>query len=300
MRSKLFVPGSRPELFAKALASDADALSFDLEDAVPQARKHEARDAVAGFLASRAGGDGKLMVVRVNAWETPHFGADLDAVAQPALDLLNLPKAESPRAIQAAARQLDRLERERGIVRPIGILVNIETPEALACAAELAGAHPRVAGLQVGLGDLFEDLGVDRRDAAAVHHVLLSIRLAAGRAGVWACDGAYADLADREGFLAEARMARRLGYVGKSCIHPSQVAAANDTFRPTDDEIRHAARVLQAEREAARAGRGAFTVDGRMVDAPFIRRAGAVMETARRLGLADDDDPTASGSGPRG
>jgi len=286
MRSKLFVPGSRPELFAKALAGDADALSFDLEDSVQPDRKHEARVAVAAFLAQRTADAGKRMVVRINAWDTPHFGADLDAVALPALDLVDLPKAESPRAIQATALRLDEIERARGIARPIGILVNIETPEALARAAELAGAHPRVAGLQVGLGDLFEDLGVDRRDTAAVHHVLLAIRLAAGRAGVWACDGAYADIADRAGYVAEAHMARRLGYVGKSCIHPSQVAAANEAFRPTDEEIRHAARVLQAEQEAARAGLGAFTVDGRMVDAPFIRRALAIMEAARRLGLA--------------
>jgi len=285
MRSKLFVPGSRPELFSKALAGEADALSFDLEDSVQDTRKHEARAAVAAFLASRPAEPGKVMVVRVNGPDSPHFEADLDAVALPALDLLNLPKAETPHAVQAAARRLDELERQRGTTRPIGLLVNIETPEALARAAELARAHPRVAGLQVGLGDLFEDLGVDRRDTAAVHHVLLAIRLAAGRAGVWACDGAYADIADRDGYLAEAHMARRLGYVGKSCIHPSQVAAANEAFRPGDEEIRHAARVLQAEQEAERAGLGAFTVDGRMVDAPFIRRARAIMATARRLGL---------------
>jgi citrate lyase subunit beta/citryl-CoA lyase len=114
---------------------------------------------------------------------------------------------------------------------------------------------------------------------------MLQLRLAAGEAGVFAYDAAYARFADVEGFRAEAGLARRLGYLGKSCIHPSQVAHANEVFRPTDDEIAHARRVVAAADEAEARGVGAYTVDGHMVDAPFVNRARTVLATARRLGL---------------
>jgi citrate lyase subunit beta/citryl-CoA lyase len=150
-------------------------------------------------------------------------------------------------------------------------------------------------GLQLGLGDLFESLGIDRSDKAAVHHLQVAVRLAAGEAELPAYDGAFANVADPEGFKAEAEAARRLGYAGKTCIHPSQVPLANAVFRPTDAEIAHALRVLEATRNAAAKGVGAFLVDGRMVDEPFIRRAEAIVGAARRLGLiitsAADKDP---------
>lgn len=281
MRSKLFVPGSRPELFPKALASEADSLSFDLEDAVPEAGKADARRLVSeamqspGFIASK-----KILIVRVNGLTTPHFEADLAAVVSPRLDLLNLPKVESAEDIRAAVKALARLESARGLARSIGILANIESPRGLRLAAEIAAADPRVAGLQLGFADLFEPLGIDRSDAAAVHQIQLAVRLAAGEAGIWACDAAYGAIKNPEGYRAEAVAAKRLGYLGKTCIHPSQVALANEIFRPTDEEIVFARRVVEA---AEKTKAGAFTVDGRMIDAPFIRRAHAVLAIARQL-----------------
>lgn len=286
MRSKLFVPGSRPELIVKALSVDADAISIDLEDAVPENRKAEARAAVVATLSSRARGDaGPLVIVRVNGADTPHYEADVAAAVMPAVAMINLPKCERADDIIALADRMQGVERARGIAVPIGILATIETPHALRFAAEIAGAHARVSGLQVGFADLFEPLGIDRRDAAAVQAVQLQVRLAAGEAGVPAYDAAFADIADRDGFTREAEAARRLGYGGKSCIHPSQVALANAVFRPSDAEIAHAQRILAAEREAADKGLGAYTVDGKMIDPPFARRAHAVMAIARRLGL---------------
>jgi citrate lyase subunit beta/citryl-CoA lyase len=286
MRSKLFVPGSRPELFGKALAGETDAISIDLEDAVEEGRKAEARTTVGTFLRELPpSSSGKVIIVRVNGLETPHFKADLGAVAWPALDLVNLPKVESGGEIQALAEALERLEREHGVGRPIGILATIESPRGLRHASQIAGAHSRVAGLQIGFGDLFEPLGIDRSDSTAVRQVQLDVRLAAGEAGVWAYDAAYAVVKDLEGFRREAEAARRLGYLGKSCIHPSQVPVANEVFRPTDMEIAWGIRVVEASREAGARGVGAFLLDGRMVDAPFIRRAEAVVAAASRLGL---------------
>lgn len=286
MRSKLFVPASRPELFAKALAGEADALSFDLEDAVQESRKEEARRTLRAFLQETATRPpGKILIVRVNGLTTPHFEADVAAVAGPGVDLINLPKPESAEDVRAAAAVLARVEADRGIGRPIGILANIESPRGLRLAAEIAGAHPRVAGLQLGLGDLFEPFGVDRADPRAVHAMQLAVRLAAAEAGVWACDTVYGMVADPEGYTREAEAARRLGYIGKSCIHPTQVGLANAVFRPTDAEIAAALRVVEAARGAETNGVGAFLVDGRMIDGPFIRRAEAILGAARRLGL---------------
>ncbi len=286
MRSKLFVPGSRPELFAKAMASEADAISIDLEDAVTEARKPQARSAVGSWLREGQGArGGKLLIVRVNAMDTAHFEADVAAVLQPGLQVLNLPKPESVEAVRAACALMQRIERDKGLTAPVRLLLNIETPRALREAAALARADPRVMGLQVGLGDLFEPLGVDRREPAAVQHVLLAVRLAAGEAGIDAYDGAYADVRDTDGYLAEAQLARRLGFAGKTCIHPSQIALANQAFRPSDTEIAHAVQVTAAAADAEARGLGAYLVDGRMVDAPFLRRAQAIVATARRLGL---------------
>lgn len=281
MRSKLFVPGVRPELFAKALAGDADALSFDLEDSVPEARKGEARETVSALLQSAPLlATAKIVVVRVNAVDTPYLAADLAAVARTGVDLLNLPKVESAQDVLAAVALLEKSEAANGVARPIGLLANIETPRGLRLAAEIASAHPRVAGLQLGLADLFQPLGIDRRDPVNVHATLYAMRMAAAEAGVFAWDAAFADIGDADGFRAEAGMARRLGYVGKSCIHPSQVALANQAFQPDAEEIAAARRIVAAAREAGAAGRGAFLVDGRMVDLPFLKRAEAILASA--------------------
>jgi citrate lyase subunit beta/citryl-CoA lyase len=286
MRSKLFVPASRPEFFDKALASEADALSFDLEDAVQESRKVEARETLQAFLKETAPRPrGKVLIVRVNGLRTPHFEADMAAVAWPGVDMINLPKPESADDVRAAAAVLATCEAGRAIAQPIGLLANIESPRGLRLAVEIAGAHPRVVGVQLGLGDLFEPFGIDRSDARAVYGMQLAVRLAAAEAGVWACDTVYGAVKDPDGYTREAEAARRLGFIGKSCIHPSQVPLANAVFRPTDAEIAAALRVVDAARGAEAKGVGAYLVDGRMIDIPFVTRAEAIVSAARRLGL---------------
>src|SRR5262245_5556146 len=282
MRSKLFVPGSRPELFAKAAASAADALSFDLEDAVASDRKAEARAEVATWLRGRARADGKVIVVRVNGLSSGLVEDDLQAVVGPGLDVLNLPMVESDDEVREAAKILADLEKAAGIESPIGILANVETPKGLRVAAEIATACPRVVGLQVGYADLFEPFGINRFDLHALNHVRMAVRLAAAEGRVPAYDGAFAVVTDPDRFRTECEAARDLGFSGKSCIHPSQVPIANACFMPRPAEVERARRILDAARDAADRGMGAFVVDGQMIDEPFLISARAVVALAEQ------------------
>jgi citrate lyase subunit beta/citryl-CoA lyase len=279
MRCKLFVPGSRPELFAKAMASEADALSFDLEDAVDESRKDEAREVVGQFIKSMESKN-KIIIVRVNGIGTPHFEKDVAQIRGPNLDLINLPMVESA----------EQVRRSAAVTGDIGLMANIETAKGLRLAAEIAGAHPAVKGLQLGFGDLLEPLGIDRYDPHVVLQFQLAMRLAAGEAGVFAYDGAMANVKDMEFLKREAEGARKLGYLGKSAIHPSQVAVINAVFRPSDEEIAHSLKVVESARKAGAEGVGAWTVDGKMVDAPFVVRAENTLAVARKLGLIKETD----------
>ncbi|HCH0556226.1 TPA: CoA ester lyase [Pseudomonas aeruginosa] len=282
MRSKLFVPGGRPELFAKAMAGQADAVSFDLEDAVPVEGKDQAREGLAAYLRglTPAQAAGKCIIVRINAYDSPYFSQDLQALAIAGVAMINVPKLEHAQTVSAVAERLAAAEQANGVTAPIGLLVNIETPGGLANAAALAAAHPRVAGLQLGLGDLFAPFAI-ARTPANVHAAMFAVRMAAARAGIAAYDGAWPDVADDAGFLAEATLARALGFGGKSCIHPRQVALAHQVFSLDQEALAHAQRVVEAAAAAQARGHGAFLVDGRMVDAPYLARARALVAAAR-------------------
>lgn len=285
MRSKLFVPASRPELFTKALSSAADAISFDLEDAVEEGQKGFARQALVDFFKTNHAQTTKAIVVRINAMDTAHYAADLEAVVCPAVQIINLPMVESETAIRDLSARIGKLETDRRLTRPIGILVNIESPRGLRQAAELALADPRVVGLQIGFGDLFGPYGVESGEPSATQVVRVLVKMAAAEAGVDAYDGAYVDIANPDGFTLDAQAAYRLGFAGKSCIHPSQVGLANAVFRPSDHQIQQALRVVQAAQDNLARGVGAFVVDGQLVDGPLITRAERTVALARLAGL---------------
>jgi citrate lyase subunit beta/citryl-CoA lyase len=291
IRSKLFVPGSRPELFEKAVNSAADAVSFDLEDAVAPDRKDEARASVVSFLRGQSGTSGKIAIVRVNAVSTAWFAGDVDALVGAPPDVINLPKVESAADVRVAVEAITRAEKVCGHGHNIGVLANIETPKGLRLAAEIAAADPRVIGLQLGLADLFLPLGIDRRDAAARQFVRVAVRLAAGEAHIPAYDAALLDIRNLEACREEAESARRLGFAGKSCLHPTQIAIVNEVFAPRVDEVEYAERVLAAARDAAERGVQAFMVDGQLIDAPVIDQARAVTEAAGRYETARSGRP---------
>ncbi len=285
MKSKLFVPASRPELFEKALNSQADALSFDLEDAVLEQHKEQARQHLADFLQTlERGTQPKTIIVRINDMSTSWFSDDLQACMLESVDLINIPKIESAEQMQDFFVAFDKAA--GAIDKPPAILVNIETPLALINAASIAAADRRIAGLQLGLGDLFEPQGIHRYEPANVHHVMMQLRLAAGSAGVYAYDTAYTDIRNAEGYRQEAQLARSLGFLGKTCIHPSQVAIANEVFTPTQEEIEWARKIVES---AGNTAHGAYVLDGQMIDVPFINKAKMILRQTAETSTPQGD-----------
>lgn len=265
VRSALFVPGDRPERLPKALASGADAVIVDLEDAVEPGAKDAARAAVAASLRGCADG---AVVVRINAVRTAWFDEDIAlCAASPAVAAVMLPKAESAADVARAA----------AAARPVWPL--IESARGVLALEAIAGA-PGVGRLVFGSLDFALDLDLDPVSVAgrAVlddvrHRMLLHARAADLPAPL---DGVHPQLDDTDGLRAEAARARGAGMGGMLCVHPRQVAAINEAFSPSEAELAGARRVVQA----AAGQRGAFRLDGKMVDAPVLARARRTMEAA--------------------
>ncbi|MGW2219795.1 HpcH/HpaI aldolase/citrate lyase family protein [Nonomuraea sp. NPDC001684] len=272
----LYVPGDRPERFAKAAASGADVVIIDLEDAVAPAAKDAARaHAVAYLRGPRQAGP--RIHVRVNDVTTARGLDDLAAVGELA-DAVRLPKVESAAALDAlpgTAPLYALLESAAGIVE-----------------ARAVAAHPRVAGVALGEQDLAAELSIT--DETAMNHLRLQVVLAAAAAGLPPVPmSVYPDIKDEDGLLASCRAGRALGLFGRTAIHPAQLPAIRRAFRPTEEETARAAEIVEAaERAGAGAGAGAVALpDGRFVDAPVLARARRVLDLARRLAPADRPGP---------
>jgi citrate lyase subunit beta / citryl-CoA lyase len=259
-RAWLFVPGHRPERFDKALAAGADRVIVDLEDAVAPADKDRARAALAAWLAATRA----RVAVRLNAADTPWFAQDLALVAAPAVAAVVLPKAEDPAVLAALHAR-----------RPDAALVPlVESAAGLAAARALAAA-PGVERLAFGHIDFQVDIGLQDAHEDELLPFRAELVLASRLARVAPpLDGVTVAIDDAERLAADVQRARRLGFGGKLCIHPKQVAGVRAGFAPTAAEVAWAERVLQA---AAAAGGAAVAVDGRMVDKPVLLRAEAVL-----------------------
>ncbi len=266
-RSFLFVPGNRPERFAKALASGADAVIIDLEDAVPLDAKDTARNALQAAWPSLAAAERARLLVRVNPAGTPWHAADLTAVASlTGLGALMLPKAENAQQVEQAFRTSSML-----------VLPLIESAEGVGQMDAIARA---AVTLRLGLGhiDLQADLGMRcGPDEAELAPIRLAMVVASRRAGLPApVDGVTTATQDAEVLAADAQRSRRFGFGAKLCIHPAQVAGVHQALAPTEAESDWARRVLAAE---VAAGGGAFSVDGKMVDPPVLLLARQILQT---------------------
>jgi citrate lyase subunit beta/citryl-CoA lyase len=278
LRSLLFVPGDSERKFTKAKGVGADALILDLEDSVAPPQKAAARAHVAGLLDDKSPRDWSFLV-RVNALDTGLTLDDLAAVVKPGLDALLIPKSNGGQDIVRFGHYLDALEAKAGMT--IGsvkmAVVATETGKAMFELGSYAPPHPRLAALTWGAEDLAAALGAtDNKEPDGSWTFPYQIArarclFAASAAEVFAIDTIHADFRDLEGLERECRRSRRDGFLGRMAIHPDQVATINRCYAPSDDEIAHARRIVEAF--AANPGVGTLGIDGKMVDIPHLKAA---------------------------
>lgn len=277
LRSLLFVPGDRPDRFAKAAASGADALILDLEDAVAASGKADARAAVADWLGEPAA---VPRFVRINPVDGVLAVDDLDALVGTRPDGIVVPKAEGA----ATIARIDTLLAERGLADLTLLPIATETPAAIFQLGSYAGVGHRLAGLTWGAEDLPAAIGAttareDDGRYTAPYELARSLTLfGAHAAGVAAIDTVYPAIRDEVGLAAYAARAARDGFTGMMAIHPAQVAGINAAFTPTPEAIARAQAIVDAF--AAQPDAGALQVDGRMVDAPHLKQARRVLGAA--------------------
>jgi citrate lyase beta subunit len=288
-RSLLFVPGGDPRKLERADSAGADTLVFDLEDSVELGSKERARVLVGERLA--AGTGDSECVVRINGCHTPYFERDVFEVVTAGARSLMLPKscaATLSRARLHLASVEQRLSLEAGCIRLLGLM---ETARGIARLPQLLDEAARLDALCFGNADFSLDMGLADGDLSAdvVYNARCSLAITAAAAGVVAIDGVCLAIRDDNAFESEARAALSLGFMGKLCIHPAQVAIANDVFTPTPEQIARARRVVEASSAAERTGQGVFALDGKMVDAPVLQLQQRLLERARRAGVLDAD-----------
>jgi citrate lyase subunit beta/citryl-CoA lyase len=285
-RSLLFVPGTRTDRIEKAIASEADAVIIDLEDAVELSEKEAVRDRVAGFLEKK---QAKKIFVRVNGVETEYFDQDMEKIVLPQVCGLLIPKTEKPEDMRKIDQRITDLEKKKAIpAGQIRLICQIETALGLHQATEIASSTPRVLALAFGAADLTLDLGaVLSKTGEELFFVRSWLVLASRLAGVYPIDSPYmVDFKDVEGLSREARLSRQLGFRGKLCIHPIQLGPIHEVFSPSQDEVNKAKRVVEAFEQAKQRGESAISLDGQFIDPPIYGRAKQILEFAKAIGMS--------------
>ncbi len=295
-RSCLAVPGSDPRMMAKAASSEADQVFLDLEDAVAPSEKKSARAKVVEALNANDY-SGKVVVVRVNDATTRYQYDDVIEVVRGAgaqLDCLMIPKVQNAGQLWFVENLLNQLEADLELERRIGLEVQIETGTGSVNMTEIVHVTDRIEALIFGPGDYAANQGVPQLDLGMIerdypghqwHYILAQIVNNARAVGCDAVDGPYGDYGDRDGYRESATRAKLLGIDGKWCIHPSQIAIANEVFTPSAEQYGYAERVLAAYAEATDAGRGAATLDGKMIDEASRKMAEKLATRGRAAGL---------------
>ena len=282
IRSLLYVPGISERMILKARDSAADALIFDLEDAIAAGQKLEARSTVVRLLGEIDFG-GKEIFVRINALATEWGLEDARAVVAVGAPGLVIPKCESVEEVTTVAPVMQSRYHQ-----PIGgqtrkLLCLVETPRGVFASREIAESNELVAGLMFGAADLARDLGaVLSEDEGEVLFARTQVLLAARAAGVAAYDSPHFAIEDLEGLRRRCGAARNLGYDGKTAIHPSHIEIINEVFAPTAEQIAEAERVIEAMAAAQAEGRGVIRLDGKMIDQVHLAAAKKVLEKAGR------------------
>jgi citrate lyase subunit beta/citryl-CoA lyase len=270
--SLLFVPGGDVRKIERAVESGADAVILDLEDSVAAERKSVARHIVCEAIAAKRF-RGLDVVVRINPPGTEHHAADVDAVAAAGTRTIMLPKSDDADAVATLSRRLDA-----------NLLLLVETPLGVLNALDLARVSKRVRALSFGPADFSLAMGLGEADASRgiLYHARCQLVLAAKAADVAAFDSVHLDVKNESAFRDDTRAGLRLGYDGKLCIHPRQVAITNEVYRPTAAEMDRASRILEEWERGTAQGRGVFSLEGQMLDAPVVAAQRRLLDRARR------------------
>jgi len=281
MRTLLWVPGNLKQKIAEALTCNADCIVLDLEDTVPLSEKLTARDIVVETIRS-AKPDNKLMGVRINSWQSPFAIDDLKAVVKARPDIIRLPKCNTPEEMQKVDKLITKIEKKENIlVGSTKVIVSIESALGLINAYPIARSAKRIIGMGLGVEDYTTDLKTIRSTKGLeieLMHGRAHLVVVARAAGVRAIDGAFLDIADEEGLIAETQLIKQLGFDGKGLAHVNQISAVHKVFAPTKKEIAFAQRVVQAFNQAKKDRSFYVFVDGKLVDPPVLAKARRILD----------------------
>jgi len=281
-RSMLFVPGDNAAMLSTSFVYKPDSIMFDLEDAVSPREKDSARLMVYQALQHPAYRDIET-VVRINGVDTEFWQKDLEAAIRGGVDIVRLPKTENAQEIHELEAHVARIE--KGCERPVGdtkLMAAIESASGVVNAVAIASASPRMVAIAMAGFDYLVDMHTRRSDGwePELFYARASVLHAARAAHIDAFDVVYGNVNDDEGFLREVKIAKQLGFNGKSLIHPKQIELLHKAYAPSEEEVNHAKRVLAAAEEAHRKGLGVVSLDGKMIDPPVIDEAQMTLQMA--------------------
>ncbi|AWI07293.1 HpcH/HpaI aldolase/citrate lyase family protein [Clostridium drakei] len=284
-RTMLFMPGNNPGMLQSAPILGADSVILDLEDAVSLTEKDSARRLVSEAIKVIDYSAVEL-VVRVNPLDTEYGPKDIDTIARVKPDALMIPKATEEQ-LEAIDKMLSKIESEEKFEdNHIKLIPIVETAYGLENVYSIIKASKRVVGVLLGAEDLTSDFGIKRtKEGEEIFYARNRVSTACRASRVDAIDTPFTDTNDYEGLRKDTFKAKSIGFTGKSSINPRQIDTIHSVFEPTEAEIKHAVRVLEARDEAKAKGLGVFSLDGKMVDAPVINRAVTTVELAKLLGL---------------
>jgi citrate lyase beta subunit len=278
-RSVLYMPGANTRALEKARSLPADALIFDLEDAVAPEAKEAARTNVVLAAESRAYGKREI-AIRCNGLGTPWGEADIEAIARSGADAILVPKVESAAQVTHVVSLLDTA----GAPTDMAVWAMMETPKGMLRAEEIAGSHPRLGLFVMGTNDLVKDMRARHTPMRLPMITALGIGMLAARAhGLAILDGVYNDIQDTAGFRAVCQQGLEMGFDGKTLIHPSQVEPCNEIFAPSAAELEMAGKIVAAFKAAQAEGKGVVTVDGRMIENLHVEQAERALALASAI-----------------
>jgi citrate lyase subunit beta/citryl-CoA lyase len=284
-RSMLFLPGASAAMLSTAFIYRPDSIMFDLEDAVSLREKDTARILVFHALQHPMYRDIET-VVRINQLSTPFGLKDLEAVVRAGVDIVRLPKTDTPEDIFELEAHIERIEKECG--REAGstkIMAAIESAIGVINAVAIARCSPRLIGIALAAFDYVMDMQTERGDGTELFYARCAVLHAARAAGIDAFDVVYSDINDEAGFLREVELIRKMGFNGKSLINPRQIELLHNAYAPTPEDVDYAKLVIAAAEEGERKGLGVISLNGKMIDGPIINHAQVVLERASASGV---------------